>query len=353
MLILTLLALGQSAEANPTPLTPRYEGNAQAPLWAPDGSRIAYEVNFHERKTVELYLITASGEVEEVRPAARQGSDLAAGFASNDRGEVVHELTWSPAALNSYVYSAAGSLRDYNLHLKGGTPVAMAAGTDGGPVWSPNGETIVFTSARSGQGDLYAITVREMATPPQRLTSDPDASELYPAWSPDSRSLAYVGHSNTGDNLYFIDDIGSPGSPRQLTTWQHMQTRPRFSPDGSHLAFYSNHEDSERFDLWTLPLGGSPRKLAEDVVMNHQGPVWLPNSSGILFVADEDERFDPLYQVNLSGERVRIPTGTVGNGDFDLAVLADGNAYLALAAQGTENGDRRDFKQVYVIPLAP
>ena len=351
MTLLTLLTLSGTVYAGPTPLTPRYEGNIQSPQWAPDGSRIAYEVNFYERKTIELYLITASGEVEEVLPAARQSSSLTAGFASGDSGQVVHQLSWSPSSLNSYVYSAAGALRDYNLHLKGGTPLAMAPGTDGGPVWSPDGEIIVFTSARTGQGDLYAIPVRAMTEDPVQVTSDPDASELYPAWSPDGKSLAYVGHSNTGDNLYLIEDIAAADPPRQLTTWQHMQTRPRFSPDGSQIAFYSNHEDSDRFDLWITALSGQQTKVAEDVVMNGRGPVWLPDGSGLLFVADEDDRFDPLYRVKPGEAPVLVPTGTVGNGDFDLTVLSDGNAYLALAAQGTEGGDQRDFMQVYVIPL--
>ena len=351
MSFLTLSAFVATTLANPSPLTPRYEGNAQAPQWAPDGSRISYEVNFHERKVIELYLITASGDVDPVVPSSRQQSDLTAGFASSSREDVVHELTWSPSALNSYIYSAAGSLRDYNLHLKGGTPIAMAPGTDGGPKWSPTGDSIVFTSARTGQGDLYLISVREMKSAPTRLTQDPEASELYPAWAPNGRSIAYVGHSNTGDNLYLIADISKPGESRQLTTWQHMQTRPRFSPDGAQLAFYSNHEDSDRFDLWVMALDGRPRKLREDVVLNDNGPVWLPDGSGLLVVADEDEYFDPLYRVGLNGNASRIPTNTVGNGDFDLAVLGDGNSYLAIAAQGTVGGDRRDFKQIYVMPL--
>ena len=347
---LLLISLVSSANAAPDPLTPRYEGNCQAPHWAPDGSKIAYEVNYHDRKVIELFLITASGDVEAVLPASRGTSQLTAGFSSSGQESVVFELSWSPTALNSYIYSASGARRDYDIHIKGGTPLAYAPGTDGNPKWSPSGAHIAFASARTGPGDLYLLHVRKLAEKPTRLTDDPTASELYPAWSPNGRMLAYVGHSNTGDNVYLIEDIKNP-SARQLTQWQHMQTRPRFSPDGRQIAFYSNHQDSERFDLWVMDVDGSPRKLREDVVMNSLGPIWLPDGQSLLVVADEDDRFDPVYRVSLSGASSRLATGTVGNGDHDIAVLGDGRTYLALAAQGTETGEKRDFKQIYVLPL--
>jgi Tol biopolymer transport system component len=347
---LPLAALSTAAVAGPAPLTPRYEGHCQSPQWAPDGSKIAYEVNYHDRKTIELYLITASGDVEPVRPSQRGDSALTAGFSSTKEDSVTFELTWSPSALNSYIYSASGSLRDYNLHIKGGTPLAVAPGTDGNPRWSPTGGHVVFASARTGQGDLYLMDVRKIAEPPKRLTRSETSSELYPAWSPNGKMIAYVGHSQTGDNLFLIEDLANPQS-RQLTEWQHMQTRPSFSPDGQFIAFYSNHENSDRFDLWITEVDGSPRKLRSDVVMNSLGPTWLPDSKSLLVVADEDAKFDPLYKVSLSGASKRLKTGTVGNGDHDLTTLADGNSYLALAAQGTEEGDKRDFRQLYVMQL--
>jgi Tol biopolymer transport system component len=350
MTYILIAALVAPAFAGPTPLTPRYEGHCQSPQWAPDGAKIAYEVNYHDRKTIDLYLITASGEVEAVRPSQRGASDLTAGFSNVSQERVAFELTWSPTALNSYIYSASGTHRDYNLHIKGGTPLAVAPGTDGNPRWSPTGSYVAFASARTGQGDLYLLDVRNITAAPKRMTFSESSSELYPAWSPDGHMLAYVGHSNTGDNLFLIEDIANPQS-RQLTRWQHMQTRPRFSPDGQNIAFYSNHEDSERFDLWITQVDGSPRKLRSDVVMNSLGPIWLPDSQSLLVVADEDAQFDPLYQIFLSGTSKRLVTGTVGNGDHDLAVLGDGRPYLALAAQGTEDGSKRDFKQIYVMPL--
>jgi len=350
-ILISLCALSPGISfATPTPLSPRYEANCQRPQWSPDGSKISYEVNYHDRKVIEQYLITATGSVEAVTPTSRGSSSLTAGFSTSGTESVIHELTFSPSALGTYIYSASGSDSDYDLYLQGGTRLAASPGADGGPTWSPSGNHVAFTSARTGQGDVYLLNVADLSQPPTRLTSDATSSELYVAWSPNGESLAFVGHNNIGDNIWIIDNIANPGQ-RALTNWARTQTRPSFSPDGRHVAFYSNREEINRFDLYVSPVNGTPRKLYSGVVMNENGPVWMPDSTELLFVADQDDQYDPVYRTDLSGSSSRINTGTVGNGDMDVAALGDGNVYLAITAQGTTNGNNRDFKQLYVVPI--
>ncbi len=334
-------------------LTPAYEANCQTPRWSPDGGQLAYEVNYHDRKVIEQYILRPGQDPQRVQPVARgAGSSLTSGFSTAGAEMVVHELTWSSPELKTYLYSASGADRDYDLYLASGAKIAAHPGADGGAIWSPDGRRIAFTSARSGQGDIYMLDVSALEAPPRQLTGDPSASELYPAWSPDSRSLAFVGHTRTGDNIYLIPDVDDP-APRAVTSWGHTQTRPSFSPDGSKLAFYSNHADPQRFDLYVMPLGGEPVPLVEGVVMNPDGPQWIPGSDELVFVLDDDDRFDPVYRVPATdGAAMReLPTRTVGNGDHDLVVGTDGRTYLALAAQGELGSERRDYKRIYVMAL--
>ncbi len=57
------------------------------------------------------------------------------------------------------------------------------------PVWSPDGNRIVFTGLVDGQTDLYEIqlSTREVT----RLTNDP-YSEMHPSWSPDGSKLVFA-----------------------------------------------------------------------------------------------------------------------------------------------------------------
>ncbi len=353
-LLLAATLLPALAFAKAAPVSPIYEGNCQSPRWSPDGARLAFEVNYHDRKAIETYvMVPGQGQPNQVRPIARGASAITAGFATAKDDMVVHELAWAPAKVGRFVYAASGADRDYNLYIdQGGTPIVATPGADGGPAWSPDGRWIAFTSARSGQGDIYLLDINHIDQPPQQITTAPTSAELYVTWSPDSQRLAYVGHSDDGDNLYLILDLANP-NPTLLTSWGATQTRPSFSPDGSKLAFYSNHQDSNRFDLYAMAPGGSPKLVAQRVVLDSAGPSWTPDGRHLIYVQDDESRYDPVQVAPVEHpERARsVATQTVGNGDLDVSTGTDGRVYLAVTAQGLEGDAKRDFKRVYVMEL--
>lgn len=348
LLLLTLYAL-----AGARPVSPAHGGNCQAPSWSSDGSMLAYEVNFHDQKRIDLFVYEpGKGEPRQVAPTRRGGSSLTAGFSTTAVERVAHEASWSPAPVNLFVYSASNEDRDYDLYLDRGAGVAVAPGADGTPVWSPDGRWIAFTSARTGQGDLYRLDAHRLDQPPVRLTTDPQGSELYADFSANGKSVVFVAHTDRGDNLYLIDDVTQP-TVKTLTSWPRTQTRPSFSPDGQRVAFYANKDDNERFDLYVMRLGGTPYPLARGVVMSHDGPAWTPDGNHIVYVLDDDTRFNPVYRVDPSNPDTARPvaTDTVGNGDLDLTRGTDGRTWLAVAAQGRTGDATRDYKRIYVMTL--
>jgi Tol biopolymer transport system component len=334
-------------------VSPAYAGNCQSPAWSRDGSKLAYEVNFHEKKIIELYVYdTAKGTERRIRPLQRGRSTLTEGF-DVARESVAHEVSWAPTTIGRFVYSASTDGHDYDLFIDGAGPVAPALGTDGGPAWSPNGLTIAFTSARSGEGDLYVLDIDRIEEAPKRLTSKADTSELFAAWSPTGKSLAYVSHSRQGDNVYVIDDTAAPVA-RRVTFSEGTQTRPSWSPDGKTIAFYSNHDNPGRFDLTIVPAaGGEAKRLVSGVVMSTHGPSWTPDGRSIVFVKDDDARYDPLWIVPVAtpASAHALGSDTVGNGDLDVVKAADGKVWVAVAAQGLAGDEVRDFKRVYVLEL--
>ena len=347
-------ALVRLAVAGAQVVSPAYAGNCQSPAWSQDGSKLAYEVNYHDKKVIELHVYDALQRTERrIRPLNRGQSSLTQGF-DVARESVAHEVSWAPTSIGRFVYSASTDGHDYDLFIDGSGPVAPAPGTDGGPAWSPSGRSIAFTSARSGEGDLYVLDVDRIDGPPKQLTSKADTSELFAAWSPIGKSLAYVSHSRQGDNLYVIDNIDKPDA-RRITFWEGTQTRPSWSPDGKLIAFYSNHESSTRFDLSIVPAaGGEPTRLANGVVMSTHGPNWTPDGRSIVFVKDDDARYDPLWIVPVATPASARALGadTVGNGDLDVVKAADGKLWVAVAAQGLAGDEVRDFKRVYVLELS-
>lgn len=350
-----MLLLFSFASAAPVLVSPSLPGNAQAPDWSPDGTRLAWEQNDHDKQTVDLYVATPGlpGGPRHVVAQARGSSAVTAGFSTSGAGATVtHELSWSPASLARFVYSANGLGNDYDLYLDTSVPLASAPGADGGPAWSPDGRHIAFTSARSGDGDLYLLDTSAPTSAPLRLSGDTRYTELWPTWAPDGKGLAFVGHTTTGDNLYLIDNVDFP-APRQLTAWPHTQTRPTFSPDGTMLAFYSDHTQPGRFDLYVTALTGTPTLVATDVLLDAHGPAWTPDSRDVVFVKNDSNHFAPVWAAPVAAPATAraLDTGTVGNVDLDLVRRADGQVWLALAAQGRTDDAVRDYTHIYVMVL--
>ncbi|MCP4810433.1 MAG: hypothetical protein GY913_32265 [Proteobacteria bacterium] len=342
-------ALIPPALAGASAVTPDVSGNCQSPSWSPDGSTLAYELNYHDKKVIETWLVEDGKPAVRVTPSSRGASAVTSGFQTAADRSVVHELTWGPEGY--YLYAASGPDQNYDLYLNSGSPIAPGPAADGGPAWSPDGRWIAFTSARTGQGDVYLLGAGSLEKDPTRVSKDADASELYLAWSGDSTKLAWVGHTRSGDTIHVVEDLANP-VPKKLVALGNTQTRPSFSPDGKSLAFYTNHQEKDRFDLFVLSLdSGKSRPVARGVVMNHDGAQWLPDGSGILYVKDDDDKFDPVYIATLAtGANEAVPTGTVGNGDHDL-VSDGGKLKLAVSAQGLTDDEVRDFKRVYVYEL--
>jgi len=347
--LLFLFALAAAQTATPAASVPH--ANLQAPTWSPDGRKVSVEANFHEEKRIELH-VGPPGSLELVRMPTR-GSTSLEGFDTRGgaAGRVMHELVWAPQGGGVFVYGASTAASDYDLYVSEGSPLAPAPGADGGPAWSSDGRWLAFTSARTGQGDLYLLDVQALEKPPRRLSKDDTHAELFPTWAPDSEQIVYVGHADEGDALWLISLRN--GVPQQLTSWPGEQLRPSFSPNGALVAFYANREQGDRFDLYVLEprVGAEPRKLVEGVVPNVHGPTWTPDGQHLVVVVDDDDAFDPIVAVSVTGEgRHVLDLGTVGHGDLDLG-LHDGVPTLAFVAQGLASDATRDFKRLFVAAL--
>src|SRR6266704_1368831 len=111
------------------------------------------------------------------------------------------------------------------------------------PTWSPDGKMIAFSAQVGGVTDLFTYSLDNGQL--QRLTDDPYA-DLEPAWSPDGSQIAFVTDRFTtslnqlsyGDYQLAVMDARPGARIRQLPHLAKAKhINPQWSPDGKSLYF--------------------------------------------------------------------------------------------------------------------
>jgi WD40 repeat protein len=119
-------------------------------------------------------------------------------------------------------------------------PLSTYAGLEASPSFSPDGAQVAFswTSGAGGDADIY-VKVVDSNSPPLRITFSP-ADDLWPAWSPDGRYLAFVRSQFGKREILLASPLG--GDERKLTDVPYAATgydpplTMAWSPDGKWLA---------------------------------------------------------------------------------------------------------------------
>ncbi|HIE50903.1 MAG TPA: hypothetical protein EYP85_04015, partial [Armatimonadetes bacterium] len=95
------------------------------------------------------------------------------------------------------------------------------------PAWSPDGQTIAFSSNRDGTYDIWLMNPDGSNL--RKLTDDP-GNARYPAWSASGSRLAYTSDREGINDLYFLDLT----TRREQRVTQNLGniTHPTWSPSG-------------------------------------------------------------------------------------------------------------------------
>lgn len=171
------------------------------------------------------------------------------------------------------------------------------------PSMSPDGESIVYASPRSGLGDLYIC--RRDGSGVTRLTDDP-LYEGDPQWSPDGRQIAFVRERYGAGDIWIMDADGA--NQCQLTNGPEYEHSPCFTRDGTGIVFaraFSRCAASN--ELYVMKLDGrSQRRLTDDDTTPHLQPSCSPTSDTVAFSLWHD-----IWLMDGDGKnRRRLTTGS-------------------------------------------
>ena len=136
---------------------------------------------------------------------------------------------------------------------------------------SPDGKSLVISHEPTEDwqtSTIYHLPITGGATPRQVTTKTPS---FWHGWSPDGKTLAFVGRRDDEFDIYTIGIDG--GEERRITTCVGLDDGPDYSPDGAFI--YYNSFCSGSMQIWRMkPDGSQTEQLTRDAYSN-----WFPHPS--------------------------------------------------------------------------
>ena len=227
----------------------------------------------------------------------------------------------------------------------GGQNVRLSySGDESSPRWSPDGKHLAFLSTRPTDGKTQVWLLDRRGGEARRLTNVKEEMEDY-QWSPDGKRLVLVMRESTEskspkpiviDRYKFKQDIQGYLSPASrthlylfdiqtqkvelLTTDKNFEdSNPVWSPDGSRIAYVSNHakdaDQTNTNDIFLIDArpGAKPVKLLTADAPNDQQLVWSPDGRLIAYLVGAGTEYyaygqDKLAIIPAAGGTPRVLT---------------------------------------------
>ena len=330
---------------------------------SPDGSRVAYTVDYNDgpgRPYGQLWVMTVA-DGKTVRVGGERDSSGNPVWSADGQSLVYRGRVGDKTGL--VVSRPDGSGARFLAEMTGTN--APLPGSGATIAWSPDGKRIAFVSSVPGPetanatGDPIVITrylykpdaaeglthfndnrrlhlfVVDVASGRIDQLTDGNHYEHSIDWSPNGQELLFLTNRDADDDEFFNYDVYamklSDKSIRRLTATESNEYRPRWSPDGTMVAFEATRRGltdrettMEDTHAWVMNANGTNRREI-GVIDNRQGaPEWTDDSTALLFTVQErgDVR---LYRAPIAGgkpEPIVSERGAVGSISMQKNTLA-------------------------------
>ncbi len=204
--------------------------------------------------------------------------------------------------------------------------------TESRPMFSPDGTRLAFVSDRTGNGDIYILTLANGQL--RRLTFS-DVPDRLDAWSRDGKWIYFTsGVNDIGGSTDIFRVSAGGGTPLEVSRDEFLsEYYASPSPDGRQVAFVARgfsmaqwwrhgHSHLDESEIWLKPIDGDAgyQRLVGGGA-KQDWPMWAPDGRTLYFVSDKsgDENLwaldtrggaQPKQTTHLTGGRFLFPSIT-------------------------------------------
>ena len=224
---------------------------------------------------------------------------------------------------NLMVADADGS--NEQILLKSNDPIIS-------PAWSPDSKKVAYVSFETGMAKVY---IQDIATGERELAIKNSSQISSPSWSPDGKFLSLTMYQDGNAEIYILN-LKNRNLTR-LTNHFSIDTESSWSPKGSKIMFTSGRSGSPQlYEIDLRRFNAKPKRITFDGNYNAKGS-YLPNNEGFIFVHRENKNFQiaikyfnenfirPLTNAQLDESPSISPNGNV----IVYAIKDDGMSLLA------------------------
>jgi len=184
---------------------------------------------------------------------------------------------------------------------------------------SPNGQRLIFSWNKTGKWELWEMSLRErqLEAAPSILevassertnallatTSQVDGAKFSPRFSPDGTQIAYALDMDGSESYHIILHDLSTNTSKDLTPRIAYAHQPNFawSPDGKMLAVLSDKHG--QFALHLLPVDGTEGRMIKNVFHPCWDVVWSPDGQWIAIEAESTASDRSIYVMPINRPR--------------------------------------------------
>jgi tricorn protease len=314
-----------------------FDGMDSWPLWSGDGH--VYFVSDREGKgqTNVWRVGEAGGEAEQITKF--QGGDVRFPAISGDGKTIVFEHDFGIWKLDL----ASRQVKAIPIEISAETQETLTEfkefnSTVDNYDAAPDGKRVAF----SVHGDLFTAPTDEGEL---RQLTEGASRDLDVQYSPDGKSVAFTSDVTGREEIHIVAADGA-GQPRRVTDLDTLKSALAWSPDSKSIAFVT----SDRKLMTVGADGKNQKELASSSYGAIGSPAWSPDGKLIAYSKTDVTRSTDIYLIPSTGgeeKKITFDSTSEGNPHFS----ADGTKVYFVRRDGEFNGETRPTSHIFCVPL--